>query len=43
MAGSIHFITAILGLDTLDVFLYGMIAYPLHREQSAQYPMEASI
>jgi NADH-quinone oxidoreductase subunit N len=43
MAGSTHFITAFLGMETLSVCLYGMIAYPLHREQSAQYPMEASI
>ncbi len=43
MVGSTHYITAFLGMEILSVCLYGMVAYPLHREQSAQYPMEASI
>lgn len=43
MVGSTHFITAFLGMETLSVCLYGMVAYPLHRESTAQYPMEASI
>jgi NADH-quinone oxidoreductase subunit N len=43
MVTSTHFITAFLGMETLSVCLYGMIAYPLHREATAQYPMEASI
>lgn len=43
MVSSTHFVTAFLGMETLSVCLYGMIAYPLHRRESAQYPMEASI
>lgn len=43
MVGSTHFITAFLGMEMLSVCLYGMVAYPLHRPQSAQYPLEASI
>lgn len=43
MVSSTHFITAFLGMETLSVCLYGMIAYPLHRRETAQYPMEASI
>lgn len=43
MVSSTHFVTAFLGMETLSVCLYGMIAYPLHRRETAQYPMEASI
>jgi NADH-quinone oxidoreductase subunit N len=43
MVGSTHFVTAFLGMETLSVSLYGMVAYPLHRERAAQYPLEASI
>lgn len=43
MVSSTHFVTAFLGMETLSVCLYGMIAYPLHRREAAQYPMEASI
>jgi NADH-quinone oxidoreductase subunit N len=42
MVGSTHFITAFLGMEMLSVCLYGMVAYPLHRETQAQYPLEAS-
>lgn len=43
MVGSTHFVTTFLGMETLSVSLYGMVAYPLHRERGAQYPLEASI
>ncbi len=43
MVSSTHFLTAFLGMETLSVCLYGMVAYPLHRPATAQYPMEASI
>jgi NADH-quinone oxidoreductase subunit N len=43
MVSSTHFLTAFLGMETLSVCLYGMIAYPLHRREIAQYPLEASI
>lgn len=43
MVSSTHFLTAFLGMETLSVCLYGMVAYPLHRSRTAQYPMEASL
>lgn len=43
MVSNSHFITTFLGMETLSVCLYGMVAYPLHRSVAAQYPMEASI
>ncbi len=43
MVSNSHFITTFLGMETLSVCLYGMVAYPLHRSAAAQYPMEASI
>jgi NADH-quinone oxidoreductase subunit N len=43
MVSSNHFVGAILGLETLSMSLYGMVAYPLHCKQSAKYPLEASV
>lgn len=43
MVSSTHFVTAFLGMEMLSVCLYGMVAYPLHRDTTAQYPLEASI
>jgi NADH-quinone oxidoreductase subunit N len=43
MVSSNHFISAILGLETLSMSLYGMVAYPLHSKESAKYPLEASV
>ncbi len=43
MVSSNHFISALLGLETLSMSLYGMVAYPLHSKESAKYPLEASV
>jgi len=43
MVSSNHFISTILGLETLSMSLYGMVAYPLHSKESAKYPLEASV
>lgn len=43
MVSSNHFISAFLGLETLSVSLYGMIAYPLHCKGAAKFPLEASV
>ncbi|MFT4812942.1 MAG: NADH-quinone oxidoreductase subunit N [Paracoccaceae bacterium] len=43
MVSSNHFISTVLGLETLSMSLYGMIAYPLHSKDSANYPLEASV
>ncbi len=43
MVSSNHFISIILGLETLSMALYGMVAYPLHCKASAKYPLEAAV
>ncbi len=43
MVSSNHFVSVILGLETLSMSLYGMLAYPLHSKQSSGYPLEASV
>jgi len=43
MVSSNHFVSTVLGLETLSMSLYGMIAYPLHSAKSAKYPLEASV
>ncbi len=43
MVSSNHFISTILGLETLSMALYGMVAYPLHCKESAKYPLEAAV
>ena len=43
MVSSNHFISTVLGLETLSMSLYGMVAYPLHVEKSAKFPLEASV
>ena len=43
MVSSNHFVTTVLGLETLSMSLYGMIAYPLHSAKSAKFPLEASV
>lgn len=43
MVSSNHFVSTVLGLETLSMSLYGMIAYPLHSKDSANYPLEASV
>lgn len=43
MVSSNHFVSTILGLETLSMSLYGMVAYPVHVKQSAKHPLEASV
>jgi len=43
MVSSNHFVSTILGLETLSMSLYGMVAYPLHSRHSALYPLEAAV
>ncbi|MFM1897281.1 MAG: hypothetical protein RLZZ385_2355 [Pseudomonadota bacterium] len=43
MVSSNHFISAFLGMETLSISLYAMVAYPLHSKQAAKFPLEAGI
>lgn len=43
MVSSNHFVSTLLGLETLSMSLYGMVAYPLHCKDTAKYPLEAAI
>ena len=43
MVSSNHFVSTILGLETLSMSLYGMVAYPVHVEKSARFSLEASV
>lgn len=43
MVSSNHFVSTVLGLETLSMSLYGMLAYPVHSKAAANYPLEASV
>ncbi|MEX2132193.1 MAG: proton-conducting transporter membrane subunit, partial [Pseudohongiellaceae bacterium] len=43
MVSSNHFISAFLGIETLSIALYAMVAYPLHSKNAAKFPLEAGI
>jgi len=43
MVSSTHFVSLVLGLETLSMSLYGMVAYPLHTKEVAKYPLEAAV
>ena len=43
MVSSNHFVSAILGLETLSMSLYGMVAYTVHSKEAAKYPLEAAV
>jgi NADH-quinone oxidoreductase subunit N len=43
MVSSNHFVSTVLGLETLSMSLYGMVAYPVHVKESAKHPLEASV
>lgn len=43
MVSSNHFVSTVLGIETLSMSLYGMVAYPLHSTKSAKYPLEAAV
>ncbi len=42
MVSSNHFVSTVLGLETLSMSLYGMIAYPLHSAKAVKFPLEAA-
>jgi NADH-quinone oxidoreductase subunit N len=43
MAGSSHFVSFFIGMEMLGVSLYVMIAYTVHADRPAKFPLEASI
>ncbi len=43
MVSSNHFVSAFLGLETLSISLYAMIAYPLHSKDAVKFPLEAAV
>lgn len=43
LACSNHFVAFLLGVETLGVSLYAMIAYPIHARTAAKFPLEAGI
>ncbi|MBT6041988.1 MAG: NADH-quinone oxidoreductase subunit N [Gammaproteobacteria bacterium] len=43
LACSNHFVAFLLGVEMLGVSLYAMIAYSVHMEKSAKFPLEAGI
>ena len=44
LVSSNHFVSTVLGLETLGMSLYGMIAYPVHgQQQAARWPLEAAV
>lgn len=43
LVSSNHFVSLLLGLETLSMSLYGMIAYPLHSKDTSKYPLEAAV
>ena len=38
-----HFVSALPGLETLSMSLYGMVAYTVHSQKADKYPLEASV
>jgi len=43
LACSNHFVALLLGMEMLGVSLYAMIAYPVHADTVAKFPLEAGI
>ena len=43
MVSSNHYVSAILGIETLSMSLYGMVAYPAHSDKSIKYSLEAAV
>ncbi|MEX2365022.1 MAG: NADH-quinone oxidoreductase subunit N [Pseudohongiellaceae bacterium] len=43
MACSNHFVAFFLGMEILSICLYAMIAYPIHEQHAAKFPLEAGI
>ena len=43
LACSTHFVSFFIGMEMLGVSLYAMIAYPVHDDKSAKFPLEAAL
>ena len=43
LACSTHFVSFFIGMEMLGVSLYAMIAYPVHSEKTAKFPLEAAL
>jgi len=43
MVSSNHYVSAILGIETLSMSLYGMVAYPSHSDKSRRWSLEAAV
>lgn len=43
MVSSNHFVSTVLGLETLSMSLYGMLAYPIHSRSAANFPLESAV
>lgn len=43
LVASSHFVSFFIGMEMLGIGLYVMIAYPVHADAPAKYPLEASI
>jgi len=43
LACSTHFVSFFIGMEMLGVSLYAMIAYPVHDDKTAKFPLEAAI
>lgn len=43
MVSSNHFVSTVLGLETLSMSLYGMLAYPIHSKSAVKFPLESAV
>ncbi len=43
LASSSHFVGFFLGMEILSVSLYAMIAFPVHKQDAAKFPIEAGV
>ena len=43
MVSSNHYVSAILGIETLSMSLYGMVAYPSNSDKSVKFSLEAAV
>lgn len=43
MVNSDHYVSAFLGMETLSIALYAMVAYTLHDRGAAKFPLEAGV
>ncbi|MDG2091070.1 MAG: NADH-quinone oxidoreductase subunit N [Gammaproteobacteria bacterium] len=43
LACSTHFVSFFIGMEMLGISLYAMIAYPVHADKAAKFPLEAAL